>query len=111
MATQLLITILIMALAGWRLVSLLIHEDGPFDIFKRFRSLIPKEGFFNKLFSCVDCLSVWVGAIFYWVYAIFSWEILISPLELLLAPLAISALIMILEAFMPYEPSEESFLS
>lgn len=70
------IELVIFGLATWRVSSLIVDEDGPFDIFLRIRKLagivhdengkplmIP-ERFFSKLLSCVWCASVWVG--FFW---------------------------------------------
>jgi hypothetical protein len=50
---------------------MLVHEDGPFDIFERFRHFLGIRytersnrygtNVLAKLFMCVWCLSVWVG--------------------------------------------------
>jgi len=63
----------VLALATWRISSLLVDEPGPFRIFIRIRELtgithddddnplmIP-DGFLSELLSCVWCTSVWVG--------------------------------------------------
>ena len=68
---------LIVALAVWRVSSLLVNEDGPFDIFAkirywvgvRFNQLSEPYGInvISKGLTCVWCTSVWisgVGAIF-----------------------------------------------
>lgn len=79
---QLIILILI-SVTNWRICSLIQDEDGPFDIFLRFRNkigltkvedlplneqlLYPNNefvhngNFFAKLVECIWCLSVWVG--------------------------------------------------
>ncbi len=53
------------ALATWRLSSLLLYESGPFDVFMHLRSLVEAEGLgpvqLRILFSCIYCLSIWVG--------------------------------------------------
>lgn len=62
---------ILLALAVWRLTSLFVEEDGPFDIFARLRSLI---GVYYDEFSvkqskneiargltCVWCASIWFG--------------------------------------------------
>ncbi len=82
--------LVVLALATWRLSSLLVVEDGPFDIFRSLRSLVgagefsqagmdaerltPQEleevmmragrpeSFLAGLLSCVWCTSVWVAA-------------------------------------------------
>lgn len=70
----------VLALATWRVSSLLVCECGPFDIFLRLRKLAgiqhdddcrPVEwngGLFAGLFSCVWCMSVWVAGIMYLIW-------------------------------------------
>lgn len=48
-------------LSVWRITHLLYAEDGPWQLFSKFRSLIAK-GFFRSLFNCFNCLSLWVSA-------------------------------------------------
>lgn len=85
--------LVVLALATWRLSSLLVEEDGPFGVFRSLRAfagagefsqhgldatrLTPQEiekvmmragrpeSFLAGLLSCVWCISVWVGA--FWV--------------------------------------------
>jgi hypothetical protein len=55
-------------LAVWRVTHLLYAEDGPRDIFVKFRRYVG-EGFWGGLFDCFYCLSllislplgVWIG--------------------------------------------------
>jgi hypothetical protein len=64
---------LIVALAVWRVTSLLVNEDGPFDIFEKVRFFVgvrwdehsEKYGknVLGEAFTCVWCLSVWTSAI------------------------------------------------
>ena len=66
------LTLATLILTTWRLSSLLVNEGGPWDVFADIRYLsgvrydqysIPYgDGFLAKLFSCVWCISVWVGA-------------------------------------------------
>ena len=60
-----------LALAAWRLASLVANEDGPWQIFKRFRQRA--EQWCNKyrfcrelglydLLACEWCNSIWIGA-------------------------------------------------
>lgn len=78
-----LITALLISVANWRISNMIQYEDGPFDIFVKFRNLIgltkvedlplneqllyPNDefvhdgSFFAKLVECIWCLSVWVG--------------------------------------------------
>lgn len=73
----------ILALATWRLSSMIVREDGPAYVFRGLRELsgithdesgvvvmIP-DGFLPQLLSCVYCSSIWVGFIWtvFWVLA------------------------------------------
>lgn len=75
--------LLIFILAAWRITSLLVHEDGPFFVFKRLREItgiahdengdvfeVP-ETFWAILFSCVWCCSIWVslGWYLFWAFS------------------------------------------
>jgi len=75
--------LLIMVLATWRLASMLVSEDGPFDVFRRIRSLwgithhddgtvaqIP-DTTLAKLFTCMWCMTLWMAAVVYllWIVA------------------------------------------
>lgn len=58
---------LVAGLSTWRTSSLLLYEDGPFDVFTHLRQMVgvyrPGERKrLARLFTCVWCLSVWVGA-------------------------------------------------
>lgn len=66
--------LLILALANWRISSLLTNEDehGPYEILDKIRWIVGieyHEGFpyatneIAKLFMCVWCISIWVGII------------------------------------------------
>jgi hypothetical protein len=56
--------ILILAiLAVWRLTHLLQAEDGPGDVFVKFRQAMG-NGFWGSLLDCFYCLSVWIAAPF-----------------------------------------------
>lgn len=68
---------ILIGLAGWRIASLLVTEDGPYDIFRRIRFLFqpigivdPRQGFFDGLFSCMWCMSVWTTLLMYGLYAL-----------------------------------------
>jgi hypothetical protein len=55
---------LIVGLAAWRVTSLLVTEDGPWDVFVRLRERFgvdqPGEmGMVQRVLSCVWCASVW----------------------------------------------------
>jgi len=72
----------VLLLTTWRVSAMLSYEAGPWDLFLRLRATLGIEhdadgavtGFpmrlLPRLFSCVWCLSIWVGAIFavsYWL--------------------------------------------
>ncbi len=48
---------IMLLLAIWRFTHLLSLEDGPFQIFEKFRKVS------GKPFNCFYCLSMWVSAI------------------------------------------------
>lgn len=64
---------LLFGMATWRIASLLVAEDGPFYVFRKFRTRVGilhdgngipyqfPDGFFPQLLSCVWCTSIWVG--------------------------------------------------
>jgi len=62
---------LISILAVWRVASLLVREDGPFDVFMKLRTKAgvqfdeysnPKvTSVWSGILSCMWCFSVWVG--------------------------------------------------
>lgn len=66
--------IILLGLATWRVSSLIVNEDGPFDLFLNIRKMagivhgpdgrpmVIPEQFFAELLSCVWCSSIWVGA-------------------------------------------------
>lgn len=66
-------TYLILALATWRISSLLVGERGPGDIFEKMRRWLgvyydaDNQGHGSNMvaeaFTCVWCLSIWVGVI------------------------------------------------
>lgn len=65
------IWVLGMSLVSWRVTHLLVHEDGPFNILGKFRHLIGVRydarsvpygsNVIGEAFTCMWCLSVWVG--------------------------------------------------
>lgn len=49
--------LLVDAVATWRLASLMVYEDGPFEVFTHLRSVRALSG----ITSCFWCASVWAG--------------------------------------------------
>lgn len=52
---------LLLVLATGRMTEFLYSEEGPFQVFERFRTLTAKAPFLGPLFQCYWCLSVWVA--------------------------------------------------
>ena len=87
-----------LALAAWRLASLVANEDGPWFIFKRFR--LRAEQWCNKyrfcrelglyeLVSCEWCNSIWIGAGLMILYLWIGHAILYVAVPLALSTVAI----------------------
>lgn len=94
--------LLIYALAVWRISSVFVNEDGPFDVFLKIRTRIAGIGYdeFGKMsmipgnilagiLSCVWCCSVWVGFFFTLFWFIFPTISLIFAVPFALSALAI----------------------
>ena len=73
---------LILALATWRVTSLLVNEDGPWFIFVKLRALLGvryddetlqpvADNIFAAAFLCLWCLSFWVGM--FWIAWYGNW--------------------------------------
>ena len=90
-----LVRLIILVLATWRLTSLLVWEDGPFEVFARIRhvlgvryddrSMAYGTNWLAKGVVCPACASVWFGtfwAVAYWLWPDVWW---------LALPLALSA--------------------
>lgn len=109
-----LIDILILAFATWRLADILIVEDGPWDIVLKFRNAIAmnynsevdaykyKDSMFGKLFACIRCMSVWVGA--FWML---MWLFLPTTILYVMAfPFAFSGAAILIDRLVYREISE-----
>lgn len=85
---------IIFSLGTWRISTILVREDGPFDVFFKLRAMFDDKQIelFDLLFSCVWCMSVWVAT-----FIILS-AIMNKTLTLyLILPFALSAIAVILE--------------
>jgi hypothetical protein len=99
--SNLLIDLIVMGFATWRISSLCVHEAGPWDILARFRYFIGVRydewsnpvgtNVFAQALMCVYCTSVWVAGFVALVYYLLPW------LRLLILALAVSALAIIIE--------------
>jgi hypothetical protein len=91
----------VLALATWRVTSLLVWEDGPFEVFARLRhglgvrynesNVAYGTNWLAKGVVCPACASVWFGI--GWAIAYVLWE----PSWLIALPFALSAVAMIFE--------------
>lgn len=59
------VALVIAILAVWRITHLFWGEDGPWDVFVRFRRMAG-EGFLGSLLDCFYCLSLWISAPLAW---------------------------------------------
>ena len=97
---------LILSLAVYRISALFVYDDGPFDLFQRLRlkvgilyydsGEIIEESYkgWAKLFSCIWCMSVWLG--FFLALCYFFYPLYTTSLSM---PFALSAMAMIVERF------------
>lgn len=74
--TLALFDVLCIGLASWRLASLVVHEEGPFEVFERVRVFVGAErpgeirGLLPKLFTCVWCFSFFTSVLMVAIYYI-----------------------------------------
>lgn len=73
--------VIVIGLATWRISSLLVHERGPYNVFVHLRNavgvehdvdLVPERAnnVVAEIFSCVWCMSIWVGLALWGVWEI-----------------------------------------
>src|SRR5512138_897672 len=107
-------TFFYLALAAWRLASLVANEDGPWQMFKRFRQRA--EQWCNKykfcrelglyeLVSCEWCNSIWIGVGLTVLYLWISEAILYLAL-----PLALSTVTIIIKYIVQLLQTTQQFL-
>ncbi len=80
------LSFLLAVLATWRVTSLFVFEEGPFEVFERIRYaagvyfLDPDTqrpvGMFGKLLECFWCTSFWVAVPFGLTLTV-SWQIIV----------------------------------
>lgn len=93
--------LLILVGATWRLTSLLVWEDGPFEVFARLRRLVGVRyndrslaygtNWLAKGVICPACASVWFGVLWAALYYLWGNSVWLA------LPLALSAGAMVLE--------------
>lgn len=79
------LSLLVLALATWRLAYLITSERGPFNLAGRFRERFPLGG----LTTCLKCASIWtaVGCYLLWLTPLqpLVWLLAVSGAALMLA--------------------------
>lgn len=97
---------LVLALAVWRISSLLVNESGPYTILDLFRHQVgvrytdKGESYTTnelaELFSCIWCLSIWIGGlvtILYYFFPIWTYWLCL--------PFALSAIACVVSKWTP----------
>ncbi len=94
-------SLVLLALATWRISYMLVEEKGPGQVFATLRRKlgVTYDAFSNRvgsnpvaeLFICVYCMSVWVA---YGLYAAYHWKR--GLVRYLITPLALSTLAILL---------------
>lgn len=102
------VALLILGFATWRVSSLLVSEEGPFSVLAKFRFIIGVRydelsrpigtNVIADLFTCVWCASVWIGLFFAVIWYINNDIAIIIAL-----PFAISSLAIIIDSFVKGE--------
>ena len=102
------------SLAAWRLASLIANEDGPWQMFKRFRQRAEewckryrfcRELGLYELVACEWCNSIWIGAALTVFYLWIGEAILYFVL-----PLALSTIAIIIKHIVELLQSTQKFL-
>lgn len=53
--------LIVAAFATWRITSLVLREDGPFDALVHLRTALGRVAGLRALTTCLWCLSLWTG--------------------------------------------------
>lgn len=76
MTLDLFLQVLLTGIGGWRLASLLVREEGPWNLFLKLRDRagVPRgageiKGFVATLLSCIWCASIWTTAALWALWA------------------------------------------
>jgi hypothetical protein len=104
----------ILALAAWRLASLVANEDGPWMIFKRFRQRAEewcqhykfcRELGLHELVTCEWCNSIWIGA---GVTLLYLWSG--EAMLYLSLPFALSTVVIVIKYLVEFLQAAQKFL-
>lgn len=85
--------LLVAGLATWRFSHALLFEDGPFAVCTHIRSVIANDNnpLLVGLFSCIYCMSFWIGLLATWLT--------LSGLSWLLCPFAVSSAAILVQRY------------
>lgn len=94
-------SLIIIALATYRLAYMLVYEKGPRQMFVRFRErigiinyddeLVIPDTFLGGLFTCTHCLSLWLSALLFLLWLLIP--IYVMPFYIILAISAVTVII------------------
>lgn len=92
--------LLILGLATWRISSLVVNENGPWDILARFRDLAGVRydqhsdryglNVFANLLVCVWCISPWIAGLVYLAWALAPQATMVVATVLALSAFAVA---------------------
>jgi hypothetical protein len=103
-----------LALAAWRLASLVANEDGPWQMFRRLRQRADywcqnyrfcRELGLSELFSCEWCNSIWIGA---GLTLLYQW--IGDTLLYLALPLALSTIVIVIKQVVQLLQTAQQYL-
>ncbi len=106
-------TFFYLALAAWRLASLIANEDGPWMMFRRLRKRAEqlcnqyrfcREFGIHELVACEWCNSVWIGA---GLTVLYLW--LGEAVLYLAMPLALSTVVIIIKYIVEFLQTAQRF--
>ena len=103
LAVRALLGLIVLSPAVWRITSLLVYEEGPWDVFPKLRYWLGVRyddmnyepygtNVVADAFTCMWCLSPYVGAVIMVVWLVFPWSIFVF------LPFSFSAVAIIIEA-------------
>lgn len=94
----------IFSLAVWRVTYLLVNEEGPANLIKKWRDF---SSHYTDVFLCEWCLSVWIGSL----ASLLAWHLYLFPFLLIpVHAFAFSAITVFITLLIPEEDEDEEQL-